>query len=65
MNKKNISVEKSLKNVTATLAFEGLKPSDTALRMSKLVLEGKISGSEAREAIYRKYNIRTAIPTKL
>lgn len=58
MNVKKISVERSLKNVTATLAFEGLKPSNTALSMSKQVLEGKISGLEAREAIFNKYNIK-------
>lgn len=58
MNKKYISVERSLKNVTATLAFEGLKPSNTAVRMSKLVLEGKATGLEAREAIFNKYNIK-------
>lgn len=58
MNKKNISVEKSLKNVTATLAFEGLKPSKTALKMSKQVMEGKVSGLEAREAIFMKYSIK-------
>lgn len=58
MNSKKISVEKSIKNVTATLAFEGLKPSNTAISMSRQVLEGKLSGVEARAAIFSKYNIK-------
>lgn len=55
---KNISVERSLKNVTATLAFEVLKPSSTALNLSKELLEGKVTGLEARTAIFNKYNIK-------
>lgn len=58
MNKK-IFVEKSLKNIRATLAFEGLKPSDTALEMSRMILEGKNSGTEAREVIFNHYNINS------
>lgn len=58
MDSKKKSVEKSLKNVTATLAFEGLKPSSTALDLSKQLLEGKVTGLEARKAIFDKYNIK-------
>lgn len=58
MDSKKKSVEKSLKNVTATLAFEGLKPSSTALNLSKQLLEGKVTGPEARKAIFDKYNIK-------
>lgn len=58
MNLKKITVEKSLKNVTATLSFEGLQPSSTALEMSTRVLEGKVTGIEAREVIFNKYKIK-------
>ncbi len=59
MESKKTSVEKSLKNVTATLVFEGFKPSALALDMSRLILEEKISGLEAREVIFNHYNIKS------
>lgn len=59
MNKKKIFVENSLENVAATLAIEGLKPSDTAIQMSRLILEEKIPGLEAREVIFNHYNIKS------
>lgn len=59
MDIKKIFVEKSLKNITATLAFERLKSSDLALDMSRMILEEKISGLEAREVIFNHYNIKS------
>ncbi|MBF4695973.1 antitoxin VbhA family protein [Fusibacter ferrireducens] len=58
MSIKKLSIEKSLKNVAATLAFENLRPSRTAINMSKQVLEGKITGTEARAEILKNYNVQ-------
>ncbi len=41
MSYKPLSVDRIIKNVSATLAFEGLKPSVLALEMNKMLLEGQ------------------------
>lgn len=58
MHSKTKSIEKSLKNMKATLAFEGLQPSSVALDLNRLVLEGKVSGEEARQAIFNLYKVK-------
>ena len=60
VSKKN-SIDKTLKNVTATLGFEGLKPSDYAIELNKMLLEGKISSVDARAAILNKYSIKAKV----
>ncbi len=52
-NTKNI--DKIVKNVTATLAIEGLKPSKSAVTINRQFLEGKITSKEAISRIKAKY----------
>lgn len=47
-----------VKNVKATLGFEGLKPSAHATRVYSNYLQGKITKQEARDEILRKYSIQ-------
>lgn len=49
------SIDKIVRNVTATLAIEGLKPSKTAVIINRQFLEGKISSHEAIQRIKAKY----------
>lgn len=58
MSYKPLSVDRIIKNVSATLAFEGLKPSVLALELNKMLLEGKTSSNEARTAILNQYNLK-------
>lgn len=44
-----------INNVTATLAIEGLKPSESAVAINREFLEGKISSKEAVRRIKAKY----------
>lgn len=53
--KQNVNIEKIIKNVTATLAIEGLKPSKDAVVINRQFLEGKISSKEAISRIKAKY----------
>ncbi|AEV70410.1 antitoxin VbhA family protein [Acetivibrio clariflavus] len=53
--KQNINIEKIIKNVTASLAIEGLKPSKDAVTINRQFLEGKISSKEAINKIKEKY----------
>lgn len=48
-----------LKSVNATLLFEGLKPSKVANESSMKMLNGEISGDEARRRILSSYNLVT------
>lgn len=48
-------IEKIVANVTATLAIEGLKPSDEAVTINRQFLEGKITSSKAIQMIKAKY----------
>jgi len=50
-------IERAMKNVDATLGFEGLKPSKEANSVNKRMLSGEITGSEARKLILAKYNL--------
>ena len=50
-------VERAVKNVNATLSFEGLTPSENAERLNKKMLNGEISGEEARKQILSNYNL--------
>ncbi len=49
------SIDKIVKNVTATLAIEGLKPSKSAIAINRQFLEGKISSQEAINRIKANY----------
>jgi hypothetical protein len=49
------NIDKIVKNVTATLAIEGLKPSKSAVTINRQFLEGKISSQEAINRIKAKY----------
>mgnify|MGYP000934663727 CR=1 FL=1 len=53
--KQNRNIENIVKNVTATLAIEGLKPSKDAVAINRQFLEGKISSKEAVSRIKAKY----------
>lgn len=53
--KQNKSIDKIVKNVTATLAIEGLKPSKSAVNINRQFLKGKISSKEAISRIKAKY----------
>lgn len=48
-------IEKIVRNVTATLAIEGLKPSKEAVIINRQFLEGKISSNEAISRIKAEY----------
>lgn len=48
-------IESIIKNVTATLAIEGLKPSEEAVNINRQFLEGNISSNEAIRRIKEKY----------
>ncbi len=50
-------VERAVKNVNATLSFEGLTPSKNAERLNRKMLNGEISGEDARKQILSKYNL--------
>lgn len=54
LSRKN-SIDKIIRNVTATLAIEGLKPSKSAVHINRQFLEGKISSSEAIQRIKANY----------
>jgi hypothetical protein len=55
--KSNKEIEKIKKNVNATLAFEGLEPSEDASIFNSKMLTGEITGLEARKLILAKYNL--------
>jgi hypothetical protein len=55
MKTKNIDIDKIIANASATLAVEGLKPSKTALSISRSYLHGEISSREAVAKIKAKY----------
>jgi len=57
MHKKTIDFNLAMKNVKATLDFEGLKPSDFANQTNLRMLNGEISGEEAREMILSYHNV--------
>lgn len=48
-------IEDIIRNVTATLAIEGLKPSKEAVNINREFLEGNISSEEAIKRIKEKY----------
>jgi len=52
----NMTIDKIVRNVTATLAIEGLKPSKAAVAINQQFLEGKISSSEAINKIKSNYS---------
>lgn len=52
------SVENSLKNIKATMAFEGLTPSNKAMEMSRLILEGRMTGNQATAEIIKFYGLK-------
>lgn len=49
------NIDSIIKNVTATLAIEGLKPSEEAIDINRKFLEGNISSKEAIRRIKEKY----------
>ena len=51
-------VDHELRNVQATLSFEGLTPSKRAISINRKMLSGKITGKEARRMILSKYNLK-------
>ncbi len=55
---KKEDVDCKLRNVQATLYFEGLTPSKRAISINKKLLCGKITGEEARKMILSKYNFK-------
>jgi len=54
-NLTNEKINRIINNVTATLAIEGLKPSESAVTINREFLEGKITSSEAVRRIKAKY----------
>jgi len=50
-----IDINYIINNVTATLAIEGLKPSESAVTINRQFLEGKITSKEAVRQIKAKY----------
>ena len=55
---KKKDVDHELRNVEATLSFEGLTPSKKAISINKKMLCGKITGEEARKMILSEYNLK-------
>ncbi|MGB3366894.1 MAG: antitoxin VbhA family protein [Acidaminobacteraceae bacterium] len=53
----NKEINRVMKNVSATLSFEGLKPSRVANSANKKMLSGEITGAEARQMILSSYNL--------
>lgn len=51
----NDEIDRIVNNVTATLAIEGLKPSELAVKINRQFLEGKITSKEAVRRIKAKY----------
>lgn len=60
MKTKKKNIDRIIASASATLAVEGLKPSKTAVSLSRSYLQGKISSREAVERIKAKY-IKTAV----
>ena len=62
-NKPNTSsrIERSIANVHASMAMEGLKPSKVCIALGKQYLEGKIRGQEAIAKVKAMHlvNLRT------
>jgi hypothetical protein len=55
-NRLNVSYIKFIvRNVTATLSHEGLKPSESAVTINRQFLEGKITSKEAIDKIKMIY----------
>ncbi len=57
MTNKVIDINRVMKNVKATLEFEGLIPSEFANETNEKMLTGEISGDEAREMILTYHDI--------
>lgn len=57
MQKKVIDIKLAMKNVDATLEFEGLIPSKFATVTNIRMLNDEISGDEARELILTYHNV--------
>lgn len=55
---KKKDVDHELRNVQATLSFEGLTPSKRTISINRKMLSGKITGEEARRMILSKYNLK-------
>lgn len=51
----DVDIEYIEGNVTATLAIEGIKPSEEAVTINRMFLEGKITSKEAVRRIKAKY----------
>jgi hypothetical protein len=48
-------IDKIIKNVEATLAIEGLAPSDKSREWARLFLQGKLTSEEVIEKIKNKH----------
>lgn len=48
---------KQIMNIIATMSFEGIHINDDTIELCEKVLDGKMSGDEARQIIYNKYRI--------
>jgi hypothetical protein len=48
-------IDRIVRNVTATLAIEGMKPSESAVTINREFLEGKITSKEAIDKIKKIY----------
>jgi len=55
--REKMDIDKIIKNVSASLDMEGLKPSSMALKVNRSYLEGKISSQEAISIIKQYYKV--------
>lgn len=52
-----MDIDKIIKNVSASLDIEGLKPSSMGLKVNRRYLEGEISSQEAISIIKQYYKV--------
>lgn len=57
MSDKIRDINRVMKNVKATLEFEGLTPSDFANQTNLRMFNGEITGQEARQMILSYHNV--------
>lgn len=58
MSNNKSDIDYNLKNVQATLSFEGLASSERVISINRQMLYGHITGEEARKMILSKYNFK-------
>jgi len=52
-------IEQSINSVKVTMRFEGMELPDYCIDLGRKILEGKITGDDARNILKQKYKIKS------